>query len=128
MSKWMVRVSLMAAIASAGMAAHAATLDGTWQVNGDVQGNPVVTTCVLTVVENKIGGTCLGTDGAARPVDGTVADGTMKWSYDSVYDGTKITLNYTAKLKGDDGLEGTIFVDPYEADGSFTATRKKATT
>jgi hypothetical protein len=108
------------------VSARAASLDGTWMINGDVSSNPVVSTCILTTTGGKVEGTCTGTDGKLMPVEGTATDSAIKWSYESVYEGGKIVLHYDAKLKSDGTLTGTIFVDPYDADGSFTATRKAA--
>jgi hypothetical protein len=107
-------------------AAQGVAVDGTWQITGDVAGNPVVSTCILTTAEGKIAGTCTGVDGATVPVTGAVTDAGVKWSYESTYNGEKIVLTYTAKLIPDGTLSGTIYVDPFAVDGGFTATRKVA--
>jgi hypothetical protein len=108
------------------MAQTATTLDGTWQISGDVSGNTVASTCVLVTAEGKITGTCTGVDGKEMPVTGTVADAAVKWSYDSVYNGEGIKLSYTGVLNREGTITGTIYVEPYAADGSFTAARKPA--
>lgn len=110
--------------APAASAAQAAGFNGTWQVTGDVAGNPVASTCILTTTESAIAGTCTGVDGAVVPVTGTVTEAGVKWSYESTYNGEKIVLTYTGKLGTDGMLTGTIYVDPYAVDGGFTA--KKA--
>ena len=59
---------------------------------------------------------------ATGKVDGTK----VNWSYESVYDGSPITVKYTAKLNVIDGkFAGTVYVDPYGVDGDFTATAEK---
>jgi hypothetical protein len=105
---------------------HGVAYDGTWQITGDVAGNPVVSTCILTTAEGKIAGTCTGVDGAVVPVTGDVTDAGVKWTYESLYNGEKIVLTYTAKLNTDGTLAGSIYVDPFAVDGGFTATRKVA--
>ncbi|MEO6804085.1 MAG: hypothetical protein ABI197_12665, partial [Granulicella sp.] len=44
--------------APAASAAQVAGFDGTWQVVGDVAGNPVTSTCILTTTEGSVKGTC----------------------------------------------------------------------
>ena len=63
---------------------------------------------------------------AVMPVTGTVAGASVKWSYETVYDGGKIALSYTGMLNREGSITGTVLVDPYSAEGSFTATRKAA--
>jgi hypothetical protein len=106
--------------------AGAATLDGTWRVNGEVQGNPVNPICVLAEKDAKITGTCLGTDGKPVPVTGTVTDKGYKWQYDTAYQGSGITIYFTGSFDKDGNLAGGVYVEPYAVDGSFTAKREKA--
>jgi hypothetical protein len=122
--KWALPLALM--LAPAFLTAQVASLDGTWQIHGSVADNPVETTCVLKTAEGAVTGTCIGVDGQTMPVTGTVTDAKMIWSYESVYDGGKIVLHYTATLQGDGTLAGGILVDPYDAAGDFTATRSAA--
>ena len=97
--------------------ARAADVSGTWDVKGDVVGNPVNFTCVLKQENEKLSGTATlqGTD---TPVTGSVTDGTVTFEFDSggyhlVFKGT---LDDTGGMKGSIAVAG--------ADGTFTATKK----
>ena len=109
------------------MAAGTSTVDGTWHINGEIQGNPVNPVCVLTQKDGKITGTCLGTDGKPVPVTGTVTDKSIKWQYDTAYQGSGITIYFTGSFDKEDHLAGGVYVEPYAVDGGFTATRDKPT-
>ena len=110
------------------LAAPTSTIDGTWKVTGDVQGNPVNPTCVLAQKDGKITGTCEGTDGKPVPVTGTVTDKGVKWQYDTAYQGSGITIYFTGSFDKQDHLAGGVYVEPFAVDGSFTAARDKAAT
>lgn len=120
----MKRFLMAALILTPGFAlAHAATLDGTWHVDGDVAGNPVAPVCVLAEKEGKITGTCTGTDGKPQPVTGSVKQSAVFWSYDTTYEGGSITLSFTATQDKEGHLTGSVTVAPYAATGDFTAKR-----
>jgi hypothetical protein len=126
----MKRTALFAALAvSPGLlaASMVPASTGTWKVNGDVQGTPVIMTCVLTEVENKLTGTCTGAAGEVKPrtIAGEVKDGTVSWHFDTVYDGNPITVSMAGKLIEDGAkMSGTIYVDPMQADGTFFAVKQ----
>ena len=107
-------------------AASAATIDGTWRVDGSVQGNPVTPVCTIVEKAGKLTGSCNGVGGKPATLTGTVADKTIKFQYDSEYQGSAITVFFTGSMDKDDHLTGGIFVEPYAVDGAFTATRDKA--
>jgi hypothetical protein len=55
-------------------------------------------------------------------VDGTK----VNWSFDSEYNGTPLTMNYTGTLDpATSKIAGTVSVDPFGVDGDFTATSVK---
>lgn len=99
---------------------------GTWTVAGDVQGVPVNLSCVLTLAPDMtVGGTCTGDDSKARAVTGKIKDQTLTWSFDSEYEGSPITVTLTGVVDvSGAAMAGTIYVDPVDADGDFSATLK----
>jgi len=100
---------------------------GTWKINGDVQGTPVIMTCVLTEVEHKLTGTCTGAAGdmGRRALTGEVKEETVSWRFDTVYDGNPITVSMAGKLTEDGAkMSGTMYVDPMQVDGTFSATKQ----
>jgi hypothetical protein len=105
-------------------AANAADVSGSWHVTGSVSDNPIDTTCTLTQKDNALTGTCVRKDGKSVDATGSVKDDAIAWHYTSEYNGDPITINYSGKLGKDGTITGTIVVDPYNAEGDFTATKK----
>jgi hypothetical protein len=99
---------------------------GTWKIEGDVQGTPVRMTCVLAELEQKLTGSCTGAAGDMKPraIAGEVKDQTVRWHFDTVYEGDPITVSMAGKLAEDGAkMSGTIYVDPMQADGTFSAVK-----
>jgi len=126
----MKKTALFAMLAASPMMLAASMVPastGTWKIDGDVQGTPVVMTCVLTEVEQKIAGTCTGAAGDMQPrkLVGEVKEQTVSWHFDTVYDGNPITVSLAGKL-AEDGtkMSGTIYVDPMQVDGTFSAVKQ----
>jgi hypothetical protein len=118
--------ALLVSTALPSLAADNASVTGKWKIHRSIAGNESDGECTLTQTADAISGTCSTAEmnevQATGKVDGTKAI----WSYDSVYDGSPITVKYTAKLNVIDGkFSGTVYVDPYGVDGDFTATAEK---
>ena len=111
----------LCAVVLAATAVLAAGVAGTWNVDGDVVGNPVK----FTTVWKQDGETLSGTatlDGKETPVKGTVKDKAVSFEFDTDHEGTTYHLVFTGTL-GDDGvLKGSIAVAGVE--GTFTATKQ----
>ena len=108
-------------IAVAAVTVFAADVAGTWNVDGDVVGNPVK----FTTVWKQDGETLSGMatlEGKDTPVTGTVKDKTVTFEFDNDHEGTTYHLVFTGTLGDDGGLKGSIAVAGVE--GTFTATRK----
>ncbi len=122
----MKRSILFAAILIASFqAANAADVSGSWHVTGSVSDNPIDTTCTLTQKDNALTGACVRkADGKSVNATGSVKDQTIEWHYNSEYNGDPITVTYSGKLAKDGTISGSIVVDPYNAQGDFTATKK----
>jgi hypothetical protein len=120
----MKRSTLFATILIASFqAANAADVSGSWHITGSVSDTPVDTTCTLAQKDNALTGTCVK-DGKNVDATGSVKDDTIAWHYNSEYNGDPITVNYSGKLGKDGTITGTIEVDPYNAEGDFTAKKQ----
>jgi hypothetical protein len=105
----------------AAVTAVAADVAGTWNVDGDVVGNPVKFACTLTQDGEKLTGTAT-LEGKDIPVTGTAQDAAVTFEFDSEHQGTTYHLVFTGTVGDDGGLKGKIAVAGVE--GTFTA--KKA--
>lgn len=100
---------------------------GTWKIQGDVQGNEVKLTCVLTEAEHKLIGTCI--DGAEnktpRALTGEATATDVGWHFDGQYQGQPITVSMKATLAANGtAMNGTMLVAPFEADGTFVGVKQ----
>ena len=111
----------LCAVAVAATTVLADNVAGTWNVDGDVVGNPVK----FTTVWKQDGETLSGTatlEGKETPVTGTVKDKAVTFEFDTVHEGTTYHMVFTGTV-GDDGvLKGAIAVAGVE--GTFTATKQ----
>jgi len=118
----MKRIALaLLAVALVAIPVFADGVAGTWNVDGDVAGNPVK----FTTVWKQDGETLSGTatlEGKETPVTGTAKDKAVTFEFDTVHEGTTYHLVFTGTV-GDDGvLKGSIAVAGVE--GTFTATKQ----
>ena len=98
----------------------AADVSGKWSVEGDVVGNPVKFTCELKQEGEKLTGTA-SINGQNQPMNGTVKESVVSFTFDVVHDGTTYNQVYTGKLK-DTTIEGKIEVAGVE--GTFMAKKQ----
>jgi opacity protein-like surface antigen len=109
------------AVALTAVTVLAADVAGTWNVDGDVVGNPIK----FTTVWKQDGETLSGTatlEGKDIPVTGTVKDKTITFEFDNDHEGTTYHLVFTGTLGDDGGLKGSIAVAGVE--GTFTAKKQ----
>ena len=106
----------------AALAAPADSISGTWQIKGDVAGNPLNTTCTLVSADSKISGTCKNAEGKVDPINVEVNDGNVLFEHGGDYQGTELKIIYTATLPSAKEMKGTIEVKPFDVSGEFTAT------
>ena len=100
----------------AAVTAFAADVSGTWKVTGDVAGNPVNFSCVLTQENDKLSGT-VALPASEAVLTGSVKETAVTFEFDA--DGYHLVFNGTLGEAGD--MKGTIEVAG--AQGTFTATR-----
>ena len=118
----MKRIALaLLAVALVAIPVFAAGVAGTWNVDGDVAGNPVKFTTVWKQDGDVLSGTAT-LEGKETPVTGTAKEKAVTFEFDTVHEGTTYHLVFTGTV-GDDGiLKGTIAVAGVE--GTFTATKQ----
>ena len=109
------------AIVLAATTVSAIDLSGTWNVNGDVQGHPVVFACELTQEGETLSGTAkLETKDV--PVTGSVKESAVTFEFDADNQGTTHHVAFYGTLGEDGGMTGTIEVSG--AQGTFKAQRQ----
>jgi hypothetical protein len=111
--------------ATSAFAAGATSLTGQWSIHNSIAGNDSDQDCKFVQQDNAITGTCKSAEGKDLAVTGTVDGKKVTWKYDSDYNGTALTLTYTATLDDSDKISGSVEVQPFGVSGDFTATPVK---
>lgn len=125
-----MKVLLLSAILVSGtltsLPSDSASLTGKWKIHSSIAGNDSDNECTLTRTDNDISGTCTTAEGKDAKATGKVDGQKVTWSFDSEYNGTPLTIKYTATLGADSTkITGTVSVDPFGVEGDFTATADK---
>jgi hypothetical protein len=107
---------------------QADSLSGTWRISGDVMGSPLDQTCTLTQSGSTLAGSCAGQTGEKLALTGEVKDGKVVFRHKNDYQGTELTIVYTATTVSAKQLKGTIEVQPMGVSGTFTAAPATAPT
>lgn len=109
-------------ILAAGTALLAAppSVTGSWHVHLDVMGNESDAVCQFKQADTKLTGNCV-TDQGSSAVTGTVEGTTLTWSYNSEYQGSPLTITYSATLGDLSKIAGSVDVEPFAVTGDFTA-------
>jgi hypothetical protein len=124
MKKLMALSTLL--FASSAFAVSASSLTGQWSIRNTIAGNESDQVCKFVEADNKITGSCKSED-KELPVKGGVDGNKVTWQYESDYNGTPLTLTYTATLDDSGKISGTVDVAPFNVSGDFTATPSKET-
>ena len=111
--------------ATSAFAAGVTSLTGQWSIHNSIAGNDSDQDCKFIQQDNAITGTCKSAEGKDLAVTGTVDGKKVTWKYDSDYNGTALTLTYTATLDDSDKISGSVEVQPFGVSGDFTATPSK---
>jgi hypothetical protein len=100
---------------------------GSWKIDGNVQGVPVIMTCAIVETDKVLSGACTGDDGTTHTIKGKVQEKVVTWAFDSSYQGQPITVTMSGTVDATGmKMSGSIAVDPLQADGGFTATKQPA--
>ena len=122
MRKLLVSSTLLFAIS--GFAAPTPDLTGSWKIHQSIAGNENDQECTFTVADNKISGSCKAED-KTLPLTGSVDGNKVTWQYETEYNGSPLTIVYTATLDNPDKITGNVEVQPFGVSGDFTATPSK---
>lgn len=112
--------------AASAFAAGTPNLTGEWTIHNNIAGNESDQPCKFTLAENKLTGTCKSQEDKDLPVTGTLDGNKLSFKYESDYNGTPLTMIYTATLDDSGKVAGNVEVQPFGVTGDFTATPKEA--
>lgn len=112
-------------LACSAFAADAPNLTGNWTIHNSIAGNESDQPCKFVFADNKLTGTCTSQDGKDVPITGSLDGAKLTWKYESDYNGTPLTLIYTATLDDSGKIAGSVEVQPFSVTGDFTATPVK---
>lgn len=108
--------------AATAFAAGTPNLTGNWTLHNNVAGNESDQPCKFVLTDNKLRGSCKSQDDKDLAVTGTLEGNKLTFTYDSDYNGTALTLSYTATLDDSGKIAGKFEVQPFGVSGDFTAT------
>jgi len=113
-------------LACSALAAGTPSLTGQWSIHNSIAGNESDQDCKFVQSEdNKLTGSCKSEDKEVQ-ITGSVDGPKVTWKYESDYNGTPLTLTYTATLDDSDKIKGSVDVAPFSVSGEFTATPSKS--
>jgi hypothetical protein len=122
--KKLVTLSILL-VASSAFAADAPNLTGRWSIHNSIAGNESDLECKFAQADNKITGSCKS-DKEVQ-ITGSVDGKKVSWKYDTEFNGSPLTLTYTATFDDSKKITGKVEVQPYGVTGDFTATPLKET-
>ena len=106
-------------------AAHAASLDGKWQVHRIAAGTESQQECTFTQKGDDLTGSCSSSDRGTVEISGKVDGKNVTWTYTSDSPGGQVTVVYKGTLDSDDKMTGKVTAVEFSIEGEFTATRSK---
>ena len=112
--------------ACSAFAAGVPSLTGQWSIHNSISGSESDQACKFVQADNKITGSCTSEDKEVQ-ISGSIDGNKATWKYDSDYNGTPLTLTYTATLDDSGTIKGSVDVQPFGVEGDFTATPMKGT-
>lgn len=112
-------------LAASAFATGAPNLTGNWTVHNSIAGNESDQPCKFVLTDNKLTGSCKSQDDKDLEVSGTLDGNKLIFKYESDYNGTPLTLSYTATLDDSGKIAGSVEVQPFGVSGDFTATPVK---
>ncbi len=107
--------------AASAFAAGAPSLNGEWSVHNSIAGTESDQQCKFVQTESKITGSCKSQDKDVE-ITGSLDGNKLTWKYDTDYNGSTLTLVYTATLDDSGKITGSVEVQPFSVTGDFTAT------
>lgn len=121
--KTLVLSLLALSLLSLPAAAADGSVNGAWHVHSSIVGNESDQDCAFTQTGRDLTGSCVGQQGKVQ-ITGKVEDNKVSWSFQSEYNGTPLTVNYSGTLASGK-ITGTVSVPEFSVDGEFSATPSK---
>lgn len=121
MKPMLERLLAVLVLVAATATASAADVSGTWNVDGNVYGNPVVFPCTVKQAAGELTGVAKIQE-QDKPVTGTVVDKTVTLKFEVEYNGAPLELVFTGTLSSDTEMAGSIAVAGVT--GEFTAKKQ----
>ena len=114
--------SLFGLSATSGSAAATPAMTGDWAIHTTVSSNESDMTCNFTQTDKDLTGTCK-LDPAKDPVKitGSVDGSKIAFKYTTDYNGTPLTMSYSATVNDPVKIAGAVDVQPFDVSGEFTA-------
>jgi hypothetical protein len=124
-----MRASILAVVLAStsvlALAADNASIGGKWKFHTSVAGNESDMLCTITQENAALTGNCKA-DGPEGKLTGKVDGKNITLKYESEYNGSPVTSNYTGTLDSEaKKITGTINVVEFSVDGDFTAVPEK---
>jgi hypothetical protein len=117
---WLIIGAALVALSPA--AASAAGLGGVWTINGEFNGVVKYTVvCTLAETGDKLAGPCKDNFDQTFNATGSASGAEVLISYDTLYNGAPVHLDYKGDVQTDGSLKGSV--DAGIAQGTFTAKR-----
>src|SRR5579864_109163 len=113
--------TLLTALAMFAVPLAAADISGAWKVEGEIADVHVNRVCTIKQTGAKLTGACKNQSNELA-MTGEVNGDKVTWTYDSDYQGQKVTLVYKGTLGPDGAMKGSISTEG--AEGSFTAKKQ----
>lgn len=126
MKKYVAASALL--FAASAFAAGAPNLTGQWTIHNNIAGNENDQPCKFILTDNKLTGSCKSQDDKDLAITGTLDGNKLSFKYDSDFNGTPLTLTYTATLDDSGKISGSVEVQPFGVTGDFSATPLKDAT
>jgi hypothetical protein len=104
-----------------GQPAPTTSVDGSWTLALNIQGNTGTPTCSFKQDGAKLTGTCTAPNDKESPATGEVTDKKVTFRYDIEWEGSPLTLIFTGAIESESDMKGTIDVQPAGVAGDFTA-------
>jgi hypothetical protein len=114
--------------AATAFAAGAPNLTGKWQLHQNIAGHESDQNCSFVQSDAALTGTCKGTgqDDKDVQIKGSVDADKLTFQYETDYNGTPLTMKFTAPLNDSGKLVGTVTIDPFNVSGDFKVTRSSS--
>lgn len=105
----------------AAIPAAASDVSGVWRIDGAVAGYLVTAVCAFRQQSEKLTGTCKSEDDPSVEVAGTIKGDQVMWQYGQEDGGSTQIISFSGTLNANSQIKGSLFVDPLEMRGDFTA-------